>query len=32
LLTHSLEHFLDSSRVSKESNGHLETFWWDIAD
>jgi hypothetical protein len=28
----SLEHFLDSSGVTNESNRHFETFWWDITD
>jgi len=30
LFSDSLEHFLDSSRVTNESNRHLKTFWWDI--
>merc|ERR1711998_502339 len=32
LLSYPLEHFLDGGGVSEESNGHLETLWWDIAD
>merc|ERR1719316_2620033 len=32
LLTNSLEHLLDGSRVTEEGNGHLETLWWDIAN
>jgi len=28
----SLEHLLDSSRVTNECNRHFETLWWDIAD
>jgi hypothetical protein len=32
LLTNTLEHLLDGSGVSEESNWHLETLWWDIAD
>ena len=32
LLTNSLEHFLDGSRVTEEGNGHLETLGGDIAD
>merc|ERR1711959_619595 len=32
LFSYSLEHFLDSSRVTNESNRHLKTFWWDITD
>merc|ERR1712113_157741 len=32
LLTDSLEHLLDGGGVSEESNGHLESLWWDIAD
>merc|ERR1719440_116732 len=32
LFTDSLEHFLDGGGVTKESNRHLETLWWDIAD
>ena len=32
LLSDSLEHLLDSGRVTEEGNGHLETLWWDIAD
>jgi hypothetical protein len=32
LFSDSLEHFLDSSRVTNESNRHLETFWWDITN
>jgi len=32
LLTNTLEHFLDGSGVSEESDGHLESLWWDIAD
>merc|ERR1712151_846511 len=32
LLTNSLEHLLDGGGVTEESNGHLESLWWDIAD
>ena len=32
LFSNSLEHFLDSSGVTNESNRHFKTFWWDIAD
>jgi hypothetical protein len=32
LFTNSLEHFLDSGGVTEESNGHLKTLWWDIAN
>ena len=32
LLTDSLEHFLDSSWVTDESNRHFKTFWWDITN
>jgi hypothetical protein len=32
LLTNSLEHFLDSSRVTNKSNSHFKTFWWDITN
>ena len=32
LFSNSLEHFLDGGRVSEESDGHLESLWWDIAD
>jgi len=32
LFSDSLEHFLDSSRVTNESNRHFKTFWWDITD
>jgi hypothetical protein len=32
LFSDSLEHFLDSGGVTKESNCHLESLWWDIAD
>ena len=32
LLTDSLEHLLDGSGVSEESNGHLKALWWDIAN
>ena len=28
----SLEHFLDGSWVTNESNSHLQTLWWDITD
>ena len=30
MLSDSLEHFLNGSGVSKESNSHLKTLWWDI--
>jgi hypothetical protein len=32
LFTDSLEHFLDGGGVTKESNSHLKTLWWDIAN
>jgi len=32
LFSNSLEHLLDGSGVSEESNGHLESLWWDIAN
>jgi len=32
LFSDSLEHFLDSSRVTNESNRHLKTLWWDITN
>jgi len=32
LLGNTLEHFLDGGGVTNESNGHLETLWWDITD
>jgi hypothetical protein len=32
LFSNSLEHFLDSGRVTNECNGHFKTFWWDITD
>merc|ERR1711865_1238279 len=32
LFSNSLEHLLDGSGVSEESNGHLKTLWWDIAN
>jgi hypothetical protein len=32
LFSNSLEHFLDGSGVSEESDGHLESLWWDIAN
>merc|ERR1711865_1217363 len=32
LFTNSLEHLLDGSGVSEESNSHLKTLWWDIAN
>ena len=32
LFTDTFEHFLDGSRVADESNGHLESLWWDVAD
>jgi len=32
LLGNTLEHFLDGGGVTNESNRHLETLWWDIAD
>ena len=32
LFSDSLEHLLDSSGVTKEGNGHLESLWWDIAN
>merc|ERR1712083_341236 len=32
LLSDSLEHLLDGSRVTNESDRHLETLWWDIAN
>ena len=32
LFTDSLKHFLNGSGISKESDGHFKSFWWDIAD
>jgi len=32
LLSNTLEHLLDGSGVSDESDGHLQSLWWDIAD
>ena len=32
LFTDSLEHLLDGGGVTKESNSHLKSLWWDIAD
>ena len=32
LFTNSLEHFLDSSRVTQEGHSHLQSLWWDITD
>merc|ERR1719199_945487 len=32
LFSDSLEHFLDGGGVTKESNCHLESLGWDIAD
>jgi len=32
LFSDSLEHFLDSSGVTNESNRHLKTFWRNITD
>jgi len=32
VLSHTLEHLLDRSAVASKSHGHLQTFWWDIAD
>jgi len=32
LFTDSLEHFLDGSWVSEESDGHFKSLWWDITD
>jgi len=32
LLSDSLEHLLDGSRVTNEGDRHLETLWWDITD
>jgi len=32
LFSDSLEHFLDSSRVTNESYRHFKTFWWNITD
>jgi len=32
LFSDSLEHFLNSSGVTNESNRHLKTFWWNITN
>jgi len=32
LFSDSLEHFLDGSGVSEESDSHLESLGWDITD
>ena len=32
LLSDSLEHFLDSSGVTDESDSHLQALWWDITN
>jgi len=32
LFTNSLEHFLNGSGVAEESNGHLQSLGWDIAN
>merc|ERR1712119_164297 len=32
LFGNTLEHLLDSGGVSDESDGHLQSLWWDITD
>ena len=32
LFSDSLEHFLDGSWVTNESNSHLQSLWWNITD
>tara|TARA_B100000519_G_C13845585_1_gene251721 strand:- start:91 stop:333 length:243 start_codon:yes stop_codon:yes gene_type:complete len=32
LFSNSLEHFLDSSGVTQESDSHFQTFGWDITN
>merc|ERR1712195_122279 len=32
LLSNTLEHLLDGGGVSEESDGHLESLWWDVTD
>mmetsp|Transcript_33930 Transcript_33930/g.39898 ORF Transcript_33930/g.39898 Transcript_33930/m.39898 type:complete len:209 (-) Transcript_33930:614-1240(-) len=32
LFSYALPYFLDSSGVSYECGGHLETLWWDVTD
>jgi len=32
LFSNSFEHFLDSGGISDESDGHFQSFWWDIAN
>jgi hypothetical protein len=32
LFTNSLEHFLNGGGVTKESNSHLKTLWWNITN
>lgn len=32
LLSDSLEHFLNGSGVSNESDSHLKSLWWDVAN
>merc|ERR1712029_459868 len=32
LFSDSLEHFLDGGGVTNESDGHLQSLWWDITN
>merc|ERR1719152_1090524 len=32
LFSNTFEHLLDGSGVTDESDGHLQTLWWDITD
>jgi hypothetical protein len=32
LFSNTLEHFLNSSGVTEESNSHLESLWWNITN
>jgi hypothetical protein len=32
LLGHTLPHLLDGGGVSNEGGGHLQSFWWDVAN
>merc|ERR1740139_761887 len=31
-ISNTLEHLLDGGGVSEESDGHLESLWWDVTD
>ena len=32
VLSHTLEHHINPNAAANKSHGHLQTFWWDIAD